>query len=95
MSKAYSERAKICTKMNDWISDLFEDQHAKHRKYLVSLVEDRVSWPDRQLKAQYLQRITEASDAQDLFRIGSELAEMLGPPNDPRKQIEERLKTML
>ena len=81
--------------MSDWISDLFEDQHAKHRDYLVSLVEDRVSWADRLLKAQYLQRISHANDAQELFQIGTELTELIGPPNDPRKQIEERLKTML
>ena len=80
---------------NDWVADLFEDQHARHRDYLVSLVEDRVTWADRMLKAQYLQRIAEADDGQQLFQIGSELTELIGPPNDPRKQIEERLKTML
>ena len=80
---------------NDWVAGLFEDQHARHRDYLVSLVEDRVTWADRMLKAKYLQRIAEADDGQQLFQIGTELTELIGPPNDPRKQIEERLKTML
>ena len=79
---------------NDWVADLFEDQHARHRDYLVSLVEDRVTWADRMLKAKYLQRIAEADDGQQLFQIGSELTELIGPPNDPRRQFEQFKHTL-
>ena len=37
--------------------------------------------------------VEEASSTYEMFQISEQLHERLGPPRDPRKQLEERFKT--
>ena len=76
---------------SDWIDQLFEDQFAKWREYLRELLE-RTSL-DGLAAYEMQQRIAEADTAEELHRIGSEIMDLIGPPNDPRRQIAERFKT--
>ena len=85
-------RARTSRKMaSDWIDALFEDQFAKWRDYLRELLE-RTSLEG--LAAYEMQhRIDAADTAEELHRIGSEIMDLIGPPNDPRRQLAERFKT--
>ena len=77
----------------DWIGELFDDQLGRWREYLLALIEDQIDWPSMTEKHHWKIMVEEASSTYEMFQISEQLHERLGPPRDPRKQLEERFKT--